>query len=66
VPPGGFLAAFTSTLAATIRYSMVTFSPFFSSPVTLVSAVRAISHVSVPFWTVMVSAVSSSTGPVTW
>src|SRR6202035_5340775 len=67
---GFFLAAafsgLTSTVAAVMRYSIVTLAPTLRSPVTLVEASRAISQRSLPFWTTIMSAVSSSTGPVTW
>jgi hypothetical protein len=49
------LSPFTSTVAADIRYSIVTLAPTFRSPVTLVSAERAISHFSLSFCTTMTS-----------
>src|SRR5262249_799115 len=57
---------FTSTVVAVILYSMVTLAPVLSSPVILVSLSRAISHFSLPFWTVIVVSLTSRTGPVTW
>ena len=48
-----------------MRYSMVTLAPTFRSPVTLVSALRAISHLSCPFCTTIRSSVTERTGPVT-
>src|SRR2546426_499272 len=60
------LAGFTSIEVAVIRYSTVTLAPTLSSPVTFVEASRAISHRSLPFWTAIMSFVTSSTGPVTW
>src|SRR2546423_12213730 len=57
--------SFTSTVLAAIRYSMVTFSPTFSLPVTLVSGVRASSHLSPALSTTMRSSLNSTTLPVT-
>src|SRR5579864_5329391 len=62
----GALSALTSTVAAVMRYSIVTFAPTLRSPVTLVAASRPISQRSLPFCTTIMSLVSSSTGPVTW
>src|SRR5271169_5703864 len=45
---------------------MVTLEPTLRSPVILVLLSRASSHLSLPFCTVMVVGVISSTGPVTW
>ena len=45
----GVLSGFASMLEAVIVYSIVTFEPTFNSPVTLVAAVRAISHFSFSF-----------------
>ncbi len=59
-------AAFTSISVALIRYCTVTFSPTLGSPVTLVLASRPISQLSLPFFTVIVSPVIDTTGPVTW
>ena len=61
-----FLSALTSTVFADMVYSIVTLAPTLRSPVTLVSGVRATSHFSLPFWTTILVAVTSSTGPVTW
>jgi len=59
-------AGFTSMAVAVIQYSIVTFAPTLSSPVTLVLAFRAISQRSVPFCTAIMSLVTSSTGRVNW
>src|SRR6185312_3792510 len=54
------LPPLTSMDAADIRYWMVTVAPTLRSPVTFVEASRAISQRSLPFFTVIVSLVSSS------
>src|SRR5262249_25593047 len=61
----GAAPGFASMAVAVMKYWIVTLAPTFRSPVTLVELLRAISHRSLPFWTTIVSLVSSSTGPVT-
>jgi len=45
---------------------MVTLAPTLRSPLIFVSLLRPTSHLSLPFCTVMLVGVISSTGPVTW
>src|SRR5262249_6943453 len=56
-------AGFASTFLAVILYVIVTLSPGFTS---VLSSPRAISQFSLPFFTVIESAVEDTTGPVTW
>src|SRR5262249_3962650 len=56
-------SVFTSTFLAVIVYSMVTLSPGLRS---VLSSPRAISQLSLPFFTTMELASADTTGPVTW
>src|SRR5581483_4687183 len=61
----GAFSSFTSMDAADMRYSIVTFAPTFSSPLIFVEPSRAISQLSFPFFTTIVSFVIETMGPVT-
>src|SRR5690242_13360686 len=63
---GAAFGACTLTAAAVILYWIVTLAPTLRSPVIFVLASRATSHRSFPFWTTIMSLLTSSTGPVTW
>ena len=58
-------AGLTSTVVAVIRYSIVTLSPTSTSAGIFVDPSRATSQRSFPFWTAIMSPVTSRTGPVT-
>ena len=59
-------APLASTFIALITYVTVTVEPTFTSPLAFIVGSRSISHRSVPFCTVILLPVISSTVPVTW
>src|SRR5437762_2073856 len=66
LPRTRYLLSLTSIFFAVIVYSIVTFAPSLSWPVTLVASSRSISHFSsLGFCTVMILSVSFTITPVT-